>query len=308
MRKCNLIVDSCCDLPPNLLDREGVTLLHFPYVVDEKSFDDDLFQTVSASEFYGAMRKGSHPSTSQLSVPIITGVFEAAAAEGVPCVYISFTSGLSGSYDIACMVRDQVLERHPDFELYVVDSLRASIAEGVIVVEAIKQMDKGLTAKELADWVLEARNYVNCEFMVDDLDSLRRGGRIPAGVAIAGQKLDVKPLLTIDVDGTLKLIGVARGRKKGIRQLAQYFASGSATEGHGKYVLVGNSDCEKDMSRLCDLIKSDDENLIVIECNIGPVIGSHVGPGMVAIAFWGSDLRENLSVADKIARKIRKTE
>lgn len=307
MRKCDLIIDSCCDLPAQLLDREGVTLLKFPYVMDDKPFDDDLFQTLSASDFYGAMKKGSEPSTSQLTVPVLTGVFEAAAAKGTPTVYLSFTSGLSGSYDVACLVRDQVKERHPDFELYVVDTLLASIAEGMLVFEAIRQMDKGLSASELAKWAEEARYFVDCEFMVEDLDALQRGGRIPTSVAVAGSALDVKPLLTIDADGTLKLVGVARGRKKGIKQLADYYAK-NVSQNSDSVVMLGNSDCEKDMGRLKDLVMHDDEDLLVVECSIGPVIGSHVGPGMVAIVFWGSDKRENLSVADRIAKRIRKAE
>lgn len=308
MRNCNLIIDSCCDLPVELLQREGVTLLKFPYVVDERTFEDDMFQTISAGDFYGSMRKGAQPSTAQLSVPVLTAAFEGAAAEEVPTVYLSFSSGLSGSFDVAEMVREQVLERHPGFELHIVDTKLASIAEGVLVFEALNQMDKGLTAAELAAWASEARNFVDCEFMVEDLETLRRGGRIPASVAVAGAALDVKPLLTIDADGKLKLVGVARGRKKGIKQLAEYYRKNVDGDGHGSYVLIGDSDCEKDAARLRDIVQKEDEGLLVISSSIGPVIGSHVGPGMLAIAFWGGDKRENMSVADRIAKRVRKAE
>ncbi|WP_346773609.1 DegV family protein [Adlercreutzia sp. ZJ304] len=308
MRRCNLIVDSCCDLPVELLNREGVTLLKFPYIVGERTFEDDMFQTLGASDFYDAMRKGAQPSTSQLSVPVLTTAFEAAAEDGTPTVYLSFTSGLSGSFSVAEMVRDQVLSRHEGFELYLVDTRLASIAEGVVVFEAINQMEKGLTAEELAQWASEARYFVDCEFMVDDLDTLQRGGRIPSSVAVAGAALDVKPMLTIDTDGTLKLVGVARGRKKGIKQLAEYYAKHVDFNGRGNYVMVGNTDCEKDMARLCDSLNKGGENPLIIKSSIGPVIGSHVGPGMLAIAFWGSDQRENMSVADRIANRIRKAE
>lgn len=308
MRKCNLIIDSCCDLPADILSHDGVTLLKFPYVIGESIYEDDLFQTITAHDFYEEMRKGAEPSTSQLSVPQLTGIFEAAAAEGVPTVYLSFTSGLSGSYDVAMLVRDQVLERHPDFELYVVDTLLASIAEGLIVLEAINQMERGLSAKELADWVNEARYYINCEFMVEDLDSLRRGGRIPASVAVAGSALDVKPLLTIDAEGKLKLVGVARGRKKGIKQLADFYQKNVNQHGNGDYMVVGNADCPKDAAKLKEMLLKDNENLLLVEASIGPVIGSHVGPGMLAVAFWGSDKREKLSVSDRIAKRVRSGE
>ncbi len=305
MRKCNLIVDSCCDLPPELFDREGVQLLKFPYIVDGETFDDDLFQSISASEFYDRMRKGAEPSTAQLSMPVITEAFEAAVAQGVPTVYLSFTSGLSGSYDVAMLVRDQILEAHPAFELYVVDTKLASIAEGLLVYEALRQLDNGLSAKELATWAEEARYFVDCEFMVEDLDALRRGGRIPSSVAVAGAALDVKPLLTIDIEGKLQLIGVARGRKKGIKALVEHFEKNATRDEMSNYMVVGDADCQKDAQRLEDLIRKADESAYFVNASIGPVIGSHVGVGMLALAFWGSDKREKLSVADRIARHVK---
>lgn len=305
MRNCNLIVDSCCDLPPEMLDREGIQLVKFPYIVDGQTFDDDLFQSISAAEFYGQMKEGAEPSTAQLSVPVLMAAFETAVAEGVPTVYLSFSSGLSGSYDTAMLVREQVLEAHPDFELHIVDTKLASVAEGVLVYEAIRQMDNGMTAQELADWAEEARFFVDCEFMVEDLEALRRGGRIPASVAVAGAALDVKPLLTIDAEGKLQLIGVARGRKKGIRALAEHFQKNAAQDGASNYLTIGNADAMKDAQRLQDLIRKEDEEALFIPCSIGPVIGAHVGVGMVAVSFWGADKREKLSVADRIARRVK---
>lgn len=306
MPNCHLILDSCCDLPVDLLLRDDVRLLKFPYIVDGGTFEDDLFQTTSAHDFYELMRKGTEPSTAQLSVPQLTEVFTAAAEEGMPAVYLSFTSGLSGSYDAAVLVRDQILKEYPDFQLYVVDTKLPSIAEGVLVYEALRQMDKGLSAKELADWAEEARYFVDCEFMVEDLEALRRGGRIPSGVAVAGSKLDVKPLLTVDnITGKLQLVGVARGRKKGIKALAEYFEKNIAEDDLSHYCILGGADADKDLQRLRDAITKIDENIYIVEASIGPVIGTHVGPGMLAVAFWGSDQREKLSVADRIARRVK---
>lgn len=305
MPKCNLIIDSCCDLPPRLVAQEGVHLLKFPYIVGSTAYDDDMFRSMSAHDFYDSMRNGAEPSTSQLAMPLLMEVFEQAANTGIPTVYISFTSGLSGSFDVATLVRDQIVAEHPDFELYVVDSRLASIAEGLLVFEAINQRDRGLSASELVAWVEEARNFVNEEFMVDDLGALRRGGRIPGSVALAGSALDVKPLLAIDVDGKLTLTGVARGRKKGLKQLVDFYSKHVAKKTAAQVVTIGHSDCPKDVTRLKELLLKEDPNIQVIECNIGPVIGSHVGPGMVAVSFWGGDKREQSSVADKIARKVK---
>lgn len=305
MPQCNLIIDSCCDLPFELIDREGVYLLRFPYIVGEDTFEDDLFRSRTAEEFYAAMREGAEPSTSQVSIPALTAAFEDAAASGVPTVYLCFSSGLSGSYDAAVLVRDQVAAAHPGAELYVVDTHLASIAEGLLVYEALQQRDKGLTAEEMVRWAEEARYFVNEEFMVDDLDALRRGGRIPGSVAVAGAALDVKPLLVIAADGTLSLSGVARGRKKAVRALVDFYAKHAAPAGAAQCVVIGHSDAPKDAARLKDLLMKENDSILVLECNIGPVIGSHVGPGMVAVVFWGGDKREELSVADRIARKVK---
>ncbi|MCI9129248.1 MAG: DegV family protein [Eggerthellaceae bacterium] len=305
MEKCHLIVDSCCDLPAELFDREDVTLLKFPYIMEGETLDDDLFQSTTPSDFYGKIREGAEPSTAQLSVPQLKAAFETAADAGIPTVYLSFSSGLSGSYDVAMLVRDEVLAAHPGFELYVVDTKLASVAEGILVYEALRQMDNGLTAEELAQWAEEARYFVDCEFMVEDLDALRRGGRIPASVAVAGAALDVKPLLSIDTEGKLQLVGVARGRKKGIRALAECFAKNVDADMQPPFAVLGDADCPKDMHRLKDLISKEDPGTIFIESSIGPVIGSHVGAGMLAVVFWGSDKREKLSVADRIARRVK---
>ncbi len=304
MPQCDLIIDSCCDLPAGLACQEGVHLLRFPYILEGETFEDDLFQTTTAHDFYEAMRKGAAPSTAQLSIPVLTEAFSAAAARGVPAVYLSFSSALSGSYDAAMLVRDQVLAEHPGFELHVVDTHLASVAEGLLVAEAISQRAKGLTAAELADWAAEARFFVNEEFMVEDLDALRRGGRIPASVAVAGAALDVKPLLNIAEDGSLSLVGVARGRKKGIKQLAACYEKAVAAD-MPKYVAIGNADCPKDAERLKEALLKVDDGIMFIEGSIGPVIGSHVGPGMLAVVFWGHDKRESLSMVDRIAKRVK---
>lgn len=303
--KCNLIIDSCCDLPFEVVDREGVELIEFPFVMADGEHADDLYQTMSAREFYQAMRNGEQPTTAQVPLSVYHDAFERAVESGVPTVCLSFSSGLSGSYDTAALVRNQVLAENRGAELYLVDTKLASVAEALLVYGALDQRSKGMTAQELAQWAEEARWFVNAEFMVDDLESLRRGGRIPSSVAYAGSKLDVKPLLSFDLDGTLSLAGVARGRKKGIRQLADYYEKRAADTAPGPFAVVAGADCPKDVERLKDALSKLDDGILFLESSIGPTIGSHVGPDMIAIVFWGSDRREDMSVADRIAKKVK---
>ena len=194
----------------------------------------------------------------------------------------------------------------PDAPIFIVDLLIGSTPEGLLVLEALRQRERGLTAEEMVAWAEEARFFVQTLFMVDDLDALHRGGRIPASVAFAGSKLDLKPLLNFDTNGKLSLAGASHGRKKGLKQLAAFYEKSHAE--NSKIALIGHADSEKDADRVCELLAKQDESITVIKHNIGATIGSHVGAGMVSISFWGSDRREALSVADKIARKVRKGE
>ena len=148
--KCNLIIDSCCDLPFEVVDREGVELIRFPYIMSDGEHADDLYQTSSAHDFYQAMRNGEEPTTAQVPVPVFRDAFERAIASGVPTVYLSFSSGLSGSFDAAALVHDQLMAEHPDAELYIVDTCLASVAEALLVYEALRQRDNGMTAQEIS--------------------------------------------------------------------------------------------------------------------------------------------------------------
>lgn len=303
--QCNLIIDSCCDLPHEVVDREGVYLLKFPYIDGEGEHLDDLFSARTAHDFYEAMRNGSEPHTAQIPMTALREAFEWAHEQGKPAVYLGFSSGLSGTFDTACLYLEQVKQEIPDLDVRMVDTQVASIAEGFLVYEAMRQRERGLTADEMVAWAEEAHFFVDRQFMVDDLDALRRGGRIPASVAYAGSKLDVKPLLGITADGKLAVTGVARGRKKGIKALYEYYLKRRSSDAPGQNVVIGNADCPKDAERLMNLLSKEDDSLMFLETNIGPVIGSHVGPGMIAIVFWGQDARNDISMADRIANKVR---
>lgn len=303
--QCNLIIDSCCDLPHEVVDREGVYLLKFPYIDGEGEHLDDLFSTRTAHDFYEAMRNGSEPHTAQIPMTALREAFEWAHEQGKPAVYLGFSSGLSGTFDTACLYLEQVKQEIPDLDVRMLDTQVASIAEGFLVYEAMRQRERGLTADEMVAWAEEAHFFVDRQFMVDDLDALRRGGRIPASVAYAGSKLDVKPLLGITADGKLAVTGVARGRKKGIKALYEYYLKRRSSDAPGQNMVIGNADCPKDAERLMNLLSKEDDSLMFLETNIGPVIGSHVGPGMIAIVFWGQDARNDISMADRIANKVR---
>ncbi len=302
--QCNLIIDSCCDLPLDIVQQPGIELIDFNYIIEGETYKDDFYQSCTPKEFYDRIRQGATPSTSQVAPAETEAAFRKAIESGVPTVYLCFSSGISSNYSTAYAIWSQLKAECPDAPIFIVDLLVGSTPEGLLVLEALRQRELGLTAEEMVAWAEEARYFVHTLFMVDDLDALHRGGRIPASVAFAGSKLDLKPLLNFDTNGKLSLAGAAHGRKKGIKQLAACFEKDHAQD--SKVVLVGNADCGKDADRLVDLLNKQVETLTVIKHDIGATIGSHVGAGMVSISFWGGDRREELSVADRIARKVKR--
>ena len=296
--RLRLITDTGCDLPMSFLQEHGVRLVHFSYAEEGKpdglTGTDDLFQSLSAHDFYQAMRDGAAPKTSQPAQGEFEQVFTEALNTGMPAVYLAFSSGISGCYEGALTARARLVEqRGEDLPLFVVDLRIASSPMAMLVEEAVARMEAGMTAQELVRWAEEYRYYAQTIFMVDGLETLHRGGRIPKSVAMVGDKLNVKPLISFDHEGRLSIVGAARGRKKGIRKLAEYY-----TAHHDNYlcppvVSVGSADCDpKDIERLKAQIVKLNGPVRFLETNIGPVCGCHVGAGMMSCCFWGRGPRK----------------
>lgn len=313
-RNCNIIVDSCCELSRDFCEKENLKVLNFTYTETVKhagglTGTDDMYESISAHEFYDAMLHGAQPMTSQPSQLVFEEAFNEAIDSAVPTVYLAFSSGISGCYEGAMTALGRICEErgksNEELGLWVVDLKLGSTPQGLLIYEAARQRDKGLTAKELVAWAEEARYYVQTLFMVDNLEALARGGRIPSGVASVGAKLDVKPMLTFDIDGKLAMAGVARGRKKGLRRLAEFYAKNHASDMYSNMAAIGNADAEGDAKRLRDLICKEDDSTMFLETSIGPTIGCHVGPGMISCCFWGEDRRKQTSISDKIAGMVR---
>ncbi|MDR2036063.1 MAG: DegV family protein [Coriobacteriales bacterium] len=302
-RKCNLIIDSCCDLPADLVASYQVDLVRLTYTLSDGEYLDDLGVTLSHHDFYERMRKGEQPTTTQVPMSELSESFERALKSGIPTVYLAFTAALSGTCDTASILAENMLKDYPDAELYVVDTKLPSAAEGLLVMEAVRLLDGGITAKELVKWAEEARYYVNGFFTLPDLESLRRGGRIPDMAAVAGAKLDIKPILTYDLNGRLIFKSVARGHKKALKQMLQLYAD-RQSDNSLNTVFVCAADAPKEQAALAEsVLKISDNPITLWQSQIGAVIGSHVGPGMLAIVFWGTDRRKTLSLSDRITQR-----
>lgn len=307
-RNCKIIVDSPADFAPAVAKRLGVRVIPFTYVTPEGELVDDLWETRDPHEFYETMRK--NPDMRITTAAVTPGrymeIFEEELADGLPLLYLGFTGGLSSSIDSARQAADAVCAAHPEAQIFVLDNLCPSAAAMLLAIEVVRQAAEGFTAEELYYWAADARYFVQGYFTLDSLHWLAQGGRIPPAAANVGGKLDIKPELSYDRTGALTLRGMCRGRKKALRAIVQDFRENYV---HDPLlpIAIASSDAEKDADWLEAQIRREKgcEDVVVIRSSLSPVIGSHVGPGMVCMAFWGTDRREKLSLTDRIARKVR---
>ena len=296
--KCNIITDSCCDFRAEEVKEAGIGCLSFSYTEagkpDGLTGVDDLFQSRTAHEFYTAILHGACPMTSQPSQIVYEQAFEQALETGVPTVLFCLSSGISGAYNGALTALDRVREKCGGTlptPIYVVDCLIGSTTQNMFIHAAIQKRDEGLTAEELVSWAEEARFHAHTIFMVDNLDALHRGGRIPKSVAVVGGILDVKPLLTFNLDGSLAIMTAGRGRRKSMRKMLDFYETYHDSSYLGDIVAIGDADCPDDGDALADAITASDSHVKVYRSTIGPTIGCHVGPGMFSCCFWGADRR-----------------
>lgn len=295
-RLFNIISDSTCDFSLEDSKRMDVTILPFTYTEAGKPDGgfhgaDDQFQSRTPHEFYEAIRLGAAPMTSQPSQLIFESAFKAALETGLPTIVFCISSGLSGGYNGAVTALDRIKEElgKDDLPIYIIDCLITSTPMYLLVEEAVRRRDAGQTVEQVVEWAQSARFHARTIFMVDNLDALHRGGRIPKAVAIVGGMLDAKPLLNFNLDGSLGVIGVTRGRAKGIKKLAQHYEKYHVNDPYGPVVAIGNADCPEDLDHLEKLLRKVEPDVRVLRSNIGPTIGCHVGPGMVSCCFWGED-------------------
>ena len=301
-----LIVDSCGDFTPEVLEKLDVDMLGFPYILDGVEYLDDIWESQTPKEFYDKIRGGAKASTSAISLGRYLELFEACAKEGTATIYLCLTGGLSSSVSVARTAAETIRQSYPGFEIYVVESTPSATTE-LLTLEAVRQRKNGLTARQLASWLEEAKNYMHGYFTLDGLDQLAAGGRIPPTAAQLSSKLDIKVTLSYDMSGTLTLVGMSRGRKKALRSLIKSFLEDRDPELNAPAVIV-TADAEKDGDWLEAAVRKEKgcEDMVILRGSVGPILGSHVGPGMVAFGFWGKDRRDNMSLSDRIASRAKK--
>ncbi len=283
MRDYVIFADSGSDITPERCEEYGIQNIPLGVVIN-----GEVCESIDDAEFYRRLRAGDDAKTNAANVEILTETFEEAASQGLDMIYITLSSGLSGTYNYACVAAGYVKEKYPELKIYVVDSLGASSGYGLLCWYAAMMRKDGKSIDEVNEFLINNRLHLCHQFTVEDLMFLKRGGRISAATAIAGSMLNIKPLLHVDDEGHLINIGKSRGRLASIKWLCERMEE-TATEPEKQKVFIGHGDCEEDARMLADMIR---ERMGVRDIEIyyiGPTIGAHSGPGTLALFYMGNN-------------------
>lgn len=287
MRTYKIITDSTCDLPSTVIKELDVHVIPMEYILDGVSHFQDLEdEGEKTASFYGSLREGKVSSTSMINTSRFMGVFEPYLKAGQDILHVSFSSALSGSYNASRMAAEELKELYPERQILVLDSIAASIGQGLLVYHAVLKKRQGLSLEELYEWLEENKKKICHWFTVEDLMHLKRGGRISALSANIGTALNIKPILSVNMEGKLVNLGKVMGRKKSLSELIVKMKSFAETA-ENQVVIIGHGDSLKDAEFLSTKLKNELHVKEVIMTQIGPIIGSHTGPGMIGLTFVG---------------------
>lgn len=288
-----VLTDSTCDLPISYYKENAglVEYVSMPITMNGKTFHDDFGQSMPLNEFYAYLRDGIVPQTSQISPHDFLNKYESIHKQGNSIIVIGLSSGLSGTYNNACMAKDMFLEDHPDAKIDVIDAKCASCGLAVIVTHAVDLIRAGSTHEDISSSCNDISLNVQHWFVVDDLMFLKNGGRVPPALAAIGTLLKIKPVLIVDREGKLKSYQSVRGRKKALKFIVE------KTLAHMKdptttRVIIGHANCIDDAERLQKYLLKELDVKEVIIGNLSSTIASHVGPDMIGLSFIG-DMREH---------------
>ena len=280
-----ITVNSTVDLPKEWLEERHIPVIPLKYTIDGETYKG--MEGLSSKEFFQKLREGKMAVTSQVNPEEAKEALEAFLKEGKDILHLAFSSGLSGTYNSMRIAAEELEEEYPERKVIVIDTLCACLGEGLLLYYALKRKGKGKSIEEVAQWAEENKLHVCHNVAIDDLNHLQRGGRVSKTTAILGTMVQVKPIIHMDDKGLLQVIGKERGRKKALNKIVD-MAVEQAKGWENDIIMITHGDCAEDAEYVAELVrkKMGIENILVN--NIGEVIGSHTGPGVVAVFCMGS--------------------
>lgn len=286
---------SCCstvDLPYSYMADRDIPVLFYTYVVDGREYVDDMGRDPEAlPRFYRFLEEGKLPQTSQINVGTYLTFFEKLLQKG-DLLHIAFTSGQSGSVHNAMLAAKELQEKYPDRKLIVIDSLCSSSGYGMLVDTVADLRDAGKSIEEAAQWVRENRNTVHHQFFSSNMTQFRRTGRVSGAAAMVATIMSICPIMRLDDAGAIKAYGKVRGKKKAVETTIEAMAKhAQGGENYDKRCYVCHSQCPEDAQMLIDGLEARFPRIKgkIRLCDIGTIIGSHSGPGTVAVFFYGDE-------------------
>ncbi len=279
-----LITDSAADLPREYYEKHDVRLTHIHFSIGGETYDDG---GMSYHDFYQHLRNGAMPTTSMIAPQQYIDLFEPILDSGKDILYIAFSSGLSGSYESAVMAAQEMNSRFPYRKILVVDSLAASLGQGLLVDYAVALTEAGKSMEQVHAWVEENKLKINHVFTVQDLMHLHRGGRVSKTSALMGTLIGIKPVLYVNPTGHLIPVEKKRGRRNALEALVDRMEQWAGRR-EFPAIAISHSDCEEDALAVEKMVRARFSVDRVIINPIGPVIGSHTGIGTVALFFLGN--------------------
>lgn len=279
-----LFTDSDCELWHDQLESLNIRNIEMPYTIDNNEYFYDLGKTTDFKDFFNKLRKGKNSTTSALNAENYKDIFEPIFASGEDILYISFSHAMSGTFNQLRTAVKELKEKYPKRKLTMFNTNAISFPAGMQAVEAARLKQNGLTDEEIVEKMKDFTNHVGCYFIVDNLMHLKRGGRLSTTAAIAGTLLSLKPVLTFDENGALKVISKIIGRKAATNFLINKVVSDAVIdENHEVYIL--DADCRAETEQMKKVINAKRPELDVKLQTIGPVIGSHCGPNLIAVVY-----------------------
>ena len=289
MRDYIIMTDSCCDLSQQEVEELDLTVLPLSFTIEGKTLlNTPDHADMSPEEFFQKIADGADCTTAAANVGQFTDAMEKALADGRDILCICFSSALSTTYQSACIAANDLREKHPEAKIIVIDSLSASRGQGMLVYRAVRERrEKNLDIDALAKYVESIIQSQDHWFIVDDLNHLKRGGRVSAAAAFLGTMLSIKPVLHVDEEGRLIPMEKAKGRAKSIRALLEHMKA-TAIEPEKQVIFISHGDAPEEAEGLAQMVRDTFGCKEVRVGNIGPVIGAHSGPGTIALFFVGS--------------------
>ncbi|MCD7927684.1 MAG: DegV family protein [Oscillospiraceae bacterium] len=287
-----IFTDPSADFDPALGREQEIGFVPMNYSIGGQTRQiAGLEQESVLKQFYDGQRHGDLTQTSQISPQVYIDLFRPMLLEGQSVLYLALSSGLSGTYQSACMAAQELNQLHPQARFFCVDSLGATAGMGLLLEAAADNRAAGMSIEENVAWLEENRLRVCHWFVVEDLMYLKRGGRVSSATAVVGTALNIKPVLTIEEDGTLKTVGKIRGAKAALKQLVSYYAQ-SSPGGQGERIIVLHADNPSGVEFLEDELKKLNPACRMTRVGLSPIIGAHTGPGMCAFVHFGKRILE----------------